>query len=495
VFTTQRPVETGLWAFFIDNFPTGQALIRHPGVYRLDLMVSADATYPPMRKVFCDRKVVSSTNMKFYRVQGTKGWVVDAIGKSRSSEKVKKRGSKSSISSKETAEYISMMLPENKVKTGMFAYKCLHPVFVHIQPKRQEKYKTLLRIEENELIVADLVRQSVTNEGTFARLTDGSGWVQVEIDGENYLEAIPVERGSWVLHDEHFMPVQLLCQPILRHVPVFESRKEYDLGDEVVCDRRIECDNNVFFRVKGIQKFVSGRELIIRDDTSEGLKEQVLSWTPDFVRGIASLVDGVKEIQHDEEAQTLSFSTSSKDWPVVNVYYATRMVGSSAGEFSSGNLGRYRRNCSPPDVAEILKDPSVLAKSSHNVHCASEEDVNVDRIIGDAEETCLRQELVDCYVQSEELKKRQLSLLTALKHCDDTRAEAESDMKQRASERMDDLDQLQLEQVEMSKQHDSGIYVCGACGFCFKDSEALDRHCKSLHLVSPLQLSSSSFEI
>lgn len=507
---------TGLWAFYIDNFPFGQSLIRHPVVNRMDLMVSEQASYPPMRKIFCDRRVISSSKMTFYRVQGTKGWIVDVKRKEKKSKIMDSFKNKMRTKSSNDKDLTSMLLPVNKVHTGLFAYRCLEELHVHIRPKRRDRYCTTLKVERNDIIVADLIRESKTHEGTFARLTDGSGWVSLENgSGEKSLEVVPILRGSWKFQCVSTVPICALCQPIDRD-SVFKTKIYYKKGTELLCDSKIETvKGTVFYRVKGSHGFVPGRDLV--EKRMSILARDVVKqdgWTPDFVRGIASLVKGVEELDHDKEAQMLTFGLSSvdlpvakeanilgfgssaskdlpivkdaqmlsygsfsKDRPLINVYYATKMVGSSSN--GSSHLGRYRRDCCPSDVAEIFQDPSVLAKSS--VDYASDGSVS-DKTISPAEEVCLRQELVDCYVKSEQLKKRQLSLLTALKNCDDKRAVEEDKMKMRATVRVEALDQLELD--SMISEEELWNSTCEECGAQFKDAKAKEKHWKSVHAKS-----------
>lgn len=448
----RRNVETGLWTFFIDNFPLGQSLIRHPVVNRLDLVCSANATFPPMRRIYCDRRVTSTSKIEFFRVQGTKGWIVG-------------RGM---VTAKGKAQ--SMLLPEGHVTPGICAYKTLDITYVYARPFRKESFKTLT-IAPNELLYTNLMREA--DENCFARLIDGSGWIPLKSKGgERLLDRSPIVVGSWKMLSVSPSPIRLLRQPLDRDDMICESKTVYKYDSEIECDQRIQGANGVvFYKVKGTDGFVPdkrGEDILLARNSkpSEG------GWSPDFVRGIASLVPGVYESEHDLSTQILSFASAAEDQPVIKVYYATRMVTTYPSE------GPCRRNCDPQDLVGILKTPASLKDQKEDILPAVRvlDADNCGMVIAEGEEAALRHELVDCYVQSEQLKMQQLNLLRILKQCDDLRGKNERDMALREEKRSQELEHMETQRRKGEKKQSR--LTCKKCGTLFKDMQA-----KRMHLM------------
>ena len=187
-------------------------------------MVGPKAYYPPMRKIYCDRRAISSkTGQHFFRVQGTKGWIVD------------KGLTHSRINSGNT---ISMLLPESNVRTGLFAFRCRRRIAVRMQA---DEFVAPTVIDKGQIVVADIVREPLDYENncntsdedgemendseidrsdgsnnTFVigdfphlRLSDGSGWIFKSKTGGEFLEEVTLEMGSWKLQCISSTPVKL----------------------------------------------------------------------------------------------------------------------------------------------------------------------------------------------------------------------------------------------------------------------------------------------
>lgn len=500
----QLNIDRALWAFYIDNIPNGQHLIRHP-VDRIEFMVGPKAHYPPMRKIYCDRRVISTlTGQLFYRVQGTKGWIVDRCS-------APSRGS--------SEQTISMLLPESNVQTGLFAFRCKRRIVVRMQT---DEFVAPTVINKGQIIVADVIRKSIDydsitclsnqqgseespandmdlsdgsnatvhGDDPYLRLSDGSGWLFRSKAGEDFLERNPLEIGSWKLKCVSPTPVSLCRQPIDRQDMMYPS-KSVKHKSIINCDVRIPGTHGiVYYRVTGTDGYIFDRneygdvlfELMATPGSNESKSMKVMSsdersWTSDFVRGIASLIDGIKEVEHDTQGQFLSFSAISKPDTKVIVYYATKIVGSSSIN-GLGNTQVFRKQCSPAEVADMLRtllvtratktDDEPAAMSIYKFNHGATDDVTEE------EEQMLRQELIDCYAKSETLKHQQLVLLRTLKKCDDKRALAEQRIAKLESKRKEELQTAGLLPRKKS-------LVCEECGVVFKDARAKQKHWTSVH--------------
>jgi hypothetical protein len=397
----QVTVETGLWAFYVDNVPYGQALRRHPcdrNDLRVMMMEMDDhddnnhniqeetaVVYQPLQKIYCDRHVRHPvTHVGFYRVQGSSilltggtggGWVFDR---------------------RPDEEFGCMLLDENQVQTGqLFAFVASHSISVRREPTVSDSSRTRRTVHEGDVVVGDLVRDHPYHRfhGPFVRLTDGSGWVFQQKQGHVAMEPMDVETGRWSLQVVTRAGVCLLRQPIDRLAMIggfheaedgvaldsyhddWTTNASYQLGEVVICDRRIVPDEvlmdesvSSFYRVKNTNGWVVDRRGdqilmdVVRDRTTP--REGTLSdgWDPYFVRGIATTVEGLEEIDFDPTFCVLSF-WSVEDGVTIKVYYATRTVGTSLQGSSSPNkqhkskVQQFRQNCTPADLMEIFKTP------------------------------------------------------------------------------------------------------------------------------------------
>lgn len=515
-------MDKALWQFYIDSIPNGQLLIRHP-VDRNELMIGPKAYYPPMRKIFCDRRVISSmTGQHFYRVQGTKGWIVD-------------RGLSSSARRIPSGKAISMLLPESHVRTGVFAFRCRRRIAVRMQAADEFAVPTL--IEKGHIVVADFVREplhyssrgsnsssssSSVNDEDFdkensmdrsdgsnitvhgdhphLRLVDGSGWLFKSKSGRQFLEEVPVELGSWKLQCVSRTPVGLRRQPIDRNDMSYPCNM-VKYKNTVNCDARIEDTESgrTYYRVKETNGFIfdlsQNGEAIFRvlEDSAGGdaavarnrSGSSQSKWTPDFVRGIASLVDGVMEIEHDGMAKMLSFSSPESHESKVNVYYGTKIVGTaSLNDASLGNTQFFRRDCTPSDVADILKARLVAKKEKETPPVMTIFAPTYDMkagLWGAEEEQILRQELIDCYADSEILKQKQLALLRMLKSCDDKRSLSERRLLEIKAKRKEEERRKGDAGPPKTIEQKPRKCLCEDCGLAFMDVREKQSHWLTAH--------------
>lgn len=102
----------------------------------------------------------------------------------------------------------------------------------------------------------------------------------------------------------------------------------------------------------------------------------------------------------------------------VNVYYGTRIVGTSPpSNLALGNTQVLRRDCAPVDIVAIMRTQLIARHVSETPPMAATFAPSLGKadILGEEEEQMLRQELIDTYAESEELKQKQLALLRTSK--------------------------------------------------------------------------------
>ncbi len=345
------PVTVGLWTFIVDNAPAGIGLRRHP-IDRSDMCVD-DVTYKPMQKIHCDRKVQNpSTGIHFYRVQGTEGWVFDRRP-----------------SDEEEGGYEHVLLDENMIERGLFVYECIcDPIGIRKTPEAADDNTTDLIVKKGQLICANLIRKSPSDhgDGPFLRLEDGSGWLFVNKGNIQLMKRVPVARGIFQLRARH--DIALRRQPIdsqsVREPRVFLN------GEIIRCTHMAQASSGVnFCRVEGDDGWVfderedySMLQLLSEQRTIENgsafaMNEGDTSWSPDFVRGIATAVEGVSEISFNERSRVISFGTTESVNVRINVYYTTRTIGTALSHPSQGATQLFRRNCTTEELVKILENP------------------------------------------------------------------------------------------------------------------------------------------
>ena len=83
-------------------------------------------------------------------------------------------------------------------------------------------------------------------------------------------------------------------------------------------------------------------------------------WSPDFVRGIASTVEGMKEVSINPEKSCMSFRPSViVDKIRIDVYYGARTVGIAKHHGDHGKTQIFWRGCTPSLLFKIFKDPNI----------------------------------------------------------------------------------------------------------------------------------------
>jgi hypothetical protein len=428
----QLKVTSGLWAFFVDNFPVGQHLRRHP-TDRRDLLVfehlideqsNKPLTYLPQRKIYCDRKVTHpDTQVNYYRVQGTTGWVFDRRGKN------------------------VMLIDASQVRTGLFAYRALRGISIRATTFLGEEFKTSRSVQKDEIVAVDIVRESPYQHGNgpFLRLTDGMGWLFEHKRHEVAMKEMPVEVGSW---SQALDSVSLKRHPMVdsgeMQYPRIFAPKECILCDRKIVSRTAKIVVNCY-RVMNSDGWIrdiekDGRTVLelywMGPSTSEldsASSEKGLGWNPDFVRGVAVTVDGLVEILFDEVNSLLSFRAA--DGIRINVYYADKTVGTAVQDPVYGKTQLFRRDCTSDRLADIMKNPRAHSGQGYKKSRKWEENsAIIQTSIGPGitikDEEIIRTALAEVDGEMAKLHQKRKELLQAAKVFDDERTtRAQVDMK------------------------------------------------------------------
>jgi hypothetical protein len=449
VYMRQLFVETGLFSFYVDNFPSGTIVRRHPMDESSDLLASEAGEsifrLESMQRIYCDAVVQHpQTRVKFFRLQcggkdapATPGWVCDR-------KPAAKKG--------QLDKYY--ILEASKVQTGLFAYKAVCGAFIRHRPICSESSKTSSAVLPNDIVVVDAIRESPyeNGNGPFLRLADGSGWLFEKKLGEQAMISIPIERGHWVfavLND----PVGMLLrkQPMDCQDKVFVDGI-YKTGEFVECDRKITNSVGVnFYRVLGTAGWLFDKRNgvpmlnLLSEDMKVGeIDNDVVKfsgWQPDFVRGIAAVIEGIKELYYQKAGQILTFE--NHDGILVKVFCSTRTMCSIFQHSSKGTIKYFRRECTPQDVLHNLQMDLIETIISFDKFDSEQElalevlgeekkddDVEVSRTSLVREEETLRLRLLVCEAEIVAAHAKRHELQASIKMFDDRRAKVASWMKE-----------------------------------------------------------------
>lgn len=414
-------VKEGLWAFYADNFPIGIALRNQPTTSPRNI-IEPKIRFLPQEKVYCDRKVVGPDNVTYYRVQGSNsGWVFD------------KRYSK-----KDRA-WSTMLVPESRCKSGMFAYLVTHPSGISVRnginDVDSDDSKTTITVRTGDCFTADVVRceESLLEDtvvinvknGPFLRMSDGSGWLFEKANHAPIVVEVPIQSGLKRFRIMSAESIKMRCQPIDRDEFVV-SNDGIKQNEEVECDMLITNPYTTFqyLRVKGTYTgWIRYDHAAMKDITEKPVKDENKivdnslkskpKWTTEFIRSVALALDGeLLEVSHDVMSEVLIFQQDIKKGDIkINIYYGTRTVGTIVGEQNEGvdlSTELFWKDCSDAELIEVMSNPSVLVRYPRTkTPLESMED----------EETELRKSLLDIDTQIKQLeKKRQVFLKTILPH-------------------------------------------------------------------------------
>jgi len=414
-------VEVGLWCFYADNYPSGIGLRSHPNDIITDILHYTGYKFLPMQKLYCDRKFRNEEGVNFYRVQGSFGWVFD-----------KRRV----IGEGDASTTTTMLNDETLVKKGLMVYRALQNLAIRNKTNVGDESKTSSFVNEGSLISVDCIRESDENDGNgpFLRLSDGSGWLFEHMNYEKFMEPVPIEKGNWLLNVTNPVGITIRSQPI--DSDDFMTDVTLEPGEECLCDRKIQFSPKInFYRVKGRNGWVFDfREeedyqvmevieyygnITEKENEIDNTKNND-PWTLDFVRGIASAIEGVNEIEMTEEfiesRRVISFRNSLEQIRI-NVYYTTKTVGTCLDHPRKDKSQLFRKNCTNLDLVEIMRNPQVYKGSQRD--CARIDVVHDEDTI-DAEIE-IRYNILKCDESLAKLRRRKAELLKSIKEHDEIR--------------------------------------------------------------------------
>jgi hypothetical protein len=450
VYMRQLFVETGLFSFYVDNLPLGVIVRRHPMDDSSDLLAieSGERMFrlEPMQRIYCDAVVQHpQTSVKFFRVQcggkgapATPGWVCDR---------------KPAPEKDQLDKYF--LLEASKVQTGLFAYKAICGAFIRHRPICSDSSKTSSAVLPNDIVVVDVIRESPyqNGNGPFLRLADGSGWLFEKKLGEVAMHSIPIQRGYWVfavLND----PVGMVLrkQPMDCQDKVFVEAV-YKTGEFVECDRKITNGAGVnFYRVLGTAGWLFDKRngvpmlnLLSEDTNVDDVDDDIVkftTWTPDFVRGIAATVEGVKELYYQKPGQILTYENT--DGIVVKIFCNTRTMCSIFQHSSKGTIKFFQRDCTPQDIISTLRmdlietiitfdkfnSEKLSSANNGNTEEKKDDDIVVSRTALVKEEETIRLRLLVCESEINAAHARRRELLSLIKPFDNRRAKVAAWMKE-----------------------------------------------------------------
>jgi hypothetical protein len=474
------PVETGLWVFRVDNCNVGQALRAHP----MDNSPHVkDVAYKPMQRICCDRKVTHpQTGVCSYRVQGTEGWVFD--------RRPETKGTDDRM----------LLIDDSMVQEGVFAFRALTPLAIRRNPSIAENEKTSRVIDQNEIISVDVIRESPFNHGNgpFLRLADGSGWLFEKKKHDQMMVQVPVQTGRWVLRATHRIQLRRLPSNSVKT----QEGTIYEIGDSVDCDCKIvsPITGAIFYRVQGKNGWVfdrhgqdvwmvAGKKLPPTGSTTDASAGS--GWSPDFVRGLAATIEGVEEISFNPTSKLISFRKASDEEARINVYYTTRTVGTALNHPRQSKTQLFRRDCSPSEVAEIMKNPrahtgkgytrKASTKSEGSRRVGTGSDVEVDR------EEEARYKLLECDEEITASTEKRRSILKTIRKIDLIRArEAESIFK-KETVRNEELERERKKREEAEEKARQELQrtrecTCNGCGRVFLNAHAKNQHYRDVHI-------------
>jgi hypothetical protein len=538
LYLRQIPVEKGLFTFYVDNVPHGQSVRRHPMDDTSELLNTENCSMvlAPMTRIYCDYKVTHPvTHVNFYRLQNhsmhappTPGWVRDR----QPSQNEKERD-------------VILLLPIDKVKEGLFAFKpCCGGMAIRDAPNCTEHSKNGKAVQADEIIMADVVRESPfkNGNGPFLRLSDQSGWLFEKKLGQQVMERVPIEMGLWNF--------KVLNEPVglgLRSQPV--DRQDKVVGDPYLPGMKIECDRKVvqgdgvcFYRVIGTNGWVFDKrnnkpmlELLSQNVRKSKIPDVVQPWDVEFVRGVASVVRGTKELSYDERTNVLNLETV--DGTQVHVFCRSHSVVVVFKHPIKGKTKECRRKCTPQELYMILTKDIIETMTSFENECAAkaehdEEDVHAEfdeekkddfgdisqamsteRRSAIEKEEELRKGLLACDADIAKMQAHRRNLIKSLKGYDNERNAVAIDrnfevLKVQSAEEASVLSKPGSEvkavgsdnslvdyaspRSQMSPQSRSGMseasriqreraHVCGDCLLTFSGKYSRDLHCRTVH--------------
>ena len=240
-------------------------------------------------------------------------------------------------------------------------------------------------------------------------------------------------------------------------MPIFYAR-----GKIIRCSHMVQASSGIrFYRVEGTDGWVfdkrDGRAmltLISEEESNLGHLDMFdgfngHSWTPAFVRGIASTIPGISEISVNKKSRLISFESNTSADVRINVYYTTRTIGTALKHPTQGKTQLFRRNCTREELALILQYPRVHTGKGYKQgykQRPSESDVYFT-VFGPGykadEEADYRNALLELDREMAAMNTKRRDILNRIRDADLRRAEEAKEMKSKIDARQNEIDALE----------------------------------------------------
>jgi hypothetical protein len=381
-----------LWVFYVDiSSRDCISLQAHPNNASQSI-----ATLTIMQKIQCDARVQSQTGVNWFRVQNRNGWVKEMEPLNDTDEDGR-----------------VVLLPEDHVQEGAFAYAVINPLGIRTAPNvrddsKDPKQPTLVR---GDVCLVDLIRSSPDHgmNGPFLRIPNGIGWVFEYKHRERIMQAVAMETGFWKLQllTDTVVPCvgPILTAQRLDSLHNIHKRRDGDAcwnkGDILQCDCRIQVSTNkngtvltTFYRVAQTDHWYSDNprkrsvQLLLTDQVdklrlsslensysataiAQNAATTIVPWTRSYVRGVLAILDGITELERDDDEQVMAFLVivnATSNAVRMHVYLQTRTV------VVIDNFGkRSHDNCTAKQLHEYFKNPTSLETNESNHYFTSDE--------------------------------------------------------------------------------------------------------------------------
>jgi hypothetical protein len=411
--------KTGLWSWYVDNYPVGITVRRHP-LDSADLLPTERQQHQhlqrlwPFQKIYCDRQVVHPvTGVTFYRLQSCSMGNASNSNLSRSikpmlstmvSATSTSLGDESTNAATVQTLTMTMMttmaatvpslgwvydrtpaskdgqdlfwlLEESMIQRGkLWVYRSLHEDLVIRKVPNiawNMRRDDELRLPHGDMVAVHQIRTSPYSQGNgpFLQLTDGSGWLFESRNGSAVMEQVPVETGHW--------ECKVLNAPVgvgLRRHPM--DGQEQLFGNVVFpYESVLQCDAKVtnpdtkvsHYRVQGTDGWVFDRrdememlEVLSWSSVPKHQQQQQPNdgWSPDFVRGIAATVEGLQEKAYYPHSRVVSFQIGGS--MEIHVFLSTRTVTRAIDHPGlHRKVHSSQRNCTPKDLLAFFRKDAI----------------------------------------------------------------------------------------------------------------------------------------
>jgi len=213
-----------------------------------------------------------------------------------------------------------MLLPESKVRKGLFAYRAISKIKIRSRPSADDEYNTSIRIKKGELFVVDIQRELSSSDGLFLRMADGSGWLYEKKKAKPTMLEVPFIYGKWVLRmEEEARDMIPLRQPMDRSTMKVRLRRPkqfFSPNDEIKCDLKVVGESEVsFYRIQETNTWIfdkrNGKTMVvvvsedILSNMETAIEDDGLTGEETTIRRSLQLIEKKLALLEQERVETL----------------------------------------------------------------------------------------------------------------------------------------------------------------------------------------------